>query len=197
MLVPLALVTLLYLAGPAAAVSWYFLRFHTQASVISPGLQPTDTSGIYQNVLDGRTGTWSFSSGWYCSDLSWGQYFKTAEGESVYFHNFLLDDGSAWNSTIVREVNDDVKKDSFPLTDKTFDQVVFAIKLYDVDWDFGELVFKNVKIVAEGTTSTCWCTEDPENYNDNAEYSITNAKATVSSTTVTCTFEAITLIGPA
>ena len=32
-----------------------------------PGLQPTDNSGVYQNVLDGRTGSWAFGSGWCCS----------------------------------------------------------------------------------------------------------------------------------
>jgi hypothetical protein len=68
------------LVSPASAATWYFLRYDlpsTQAflsfsgtmSSISklpkagtyylwPGLQPSDNTGVYQNVLDGRSGTW-------------------------------------------------------------------------------------------------------------------------------------------
>ena len=35
-----------------------------------PGLQSTDNSGVYQNVLDGRSGGWWFGSGWCCSNPS-------------------------------------------------------------------------------------------------------------------------------
>lgn len=66
------------LAGPASAATWYFLRYYTPSGAkftslsgemviptlpkagtyyLWPGLQPTDNSGVYQNVLDGRSGT--------------------------------------------------------------------------------------------------------------------------------------------
>jgi len=100
MLAPIALVALSYLASPAAAVSWYFLTYWApddakftyfggemvipelpQAATyyLWPGLQPTDGSGVYQNVLDGRSGTWWFGSGWCCSNptLAWGSGFNT------------------------------------------------------------------------------------------------------------------------
>lgn len=64
-------------------------------------------------------------------------------------------------------------------------------------WDFGALTFKNVVIVAEGSTSTTWCTGSPENYNSAAKYTITGAEATVSGTTVTCNIASIVLSGPA
>ena len=35
-----------------------------------PGLQPTDNSGVYQEVLDGRSGTWRIAPGWCCSNPS-------------------------------------------------------------------------------------------------------------------------------
>lgn len=42
-----------------------------------PGLQPTDNSGVFQPVLDGRSGGWWFGSGWCCSNpsLAWGGGF--------------------------------------------------------------------------------------------------------------------------
>ena len=30
-----------------------------------PGLQPTDNAGVFQDVLDGRSGNWHFAPGWY------------------------------------------------------------------------------------------------------------------------------------
>lgn len=68
---------------------------------------------------------------------------------------------------------------------------------YDVSWDFGALTFKDVTIVAEGSTDSSWCTSDPTNYNSATKYSITGASASVSGTTVTCTFDSIVLEGPA
>lgn len=68
---------------------------------------------------------------------------------------------------------------------------------YDVDWDFGALTFEDVTIVAEGSTSSSWCTADPTNYNSATAYSVTGASATVSGTTVTCTIEKVVLESPA
>lgn len=78
MLAALFFLTVSCLAGPASAATWYFLRYYTPAGAkftslsgemviptlpkagtyyLWPGLQPTDNSGVYQNVLDGRSGT--------------------------------------------------------------------------------------------------------------------------------------------
>lgn len=78
MLATVALLALCYLTGPASAATWYFLRYYTPSGAkftslsgemviptlpkagtyyLWPGLQPTDNSGVYQNVLDGRSGT--------------------------------------------------------------------------------------------------------------------------------------------
>lgn len=64
---------------------------------------------------------------------------------------------------------------------------------YDVDWNFGALTFEDVTIVAEGSSSSSWCTSSPSNYNSATVYSITGAKATVSGTKVTCTIEKLVL----
>lgn len=68
---------------------------------------------------------------------------------------------------------------------------------YDVAWNFGPLTFKNVKIVATGSSSSSWCTSSPSNYNGATKYTISGAKASVSGTTVTCTIDSVVLSGPA
>lgn len=133
----LFLLALLSLAGRANAVEWYFLRYYTPSSAIQftsftgelaipslqkagvyylwPGLQPTDNSGVYQNVLDGRSGTWWIGSGWCCSNpsLPWGGGFNTYGGETVVFANVL--DGAQWTSTLTRRSSGEVVSNSFAL----------------------------------------------------------------------------------
>lgn len=78
-------------AASALAVDWHFVSFVTssgqnftgqtgklvvpaiakaETNYLWPGLQPTDNSGVYQNVLDSKSGTWWFASGWCCSNPS-------------------------------------------------------------------------------------------------------------------------------
>lgn len=124
------------LAGQATAVSWYFLRYYTPSGAkltsftgeiaipslpaagvyyLWPGLQPTDGSGVYQNVLDGRSGTWWIGSGWCCSNpsLPWGSGFNTYGGETVAFSNVL--NGDQWTSTLTRRSSGEVVTDNFAL----------------------------------------------------------------------------------
>lgn len=124
------------LALPTQAATWYFLRYYSasgqkftelsgemvvptlpSASVyyLWPGLQPTDNSGVYQNVLDGRSGTWWFGSGWCCSNpsLPWGGGFNTYEGETIKFENVLQ--GDNWVSTTTHESTGTQKTDNFAL----------------------------------------------------------------------------------
>lgn len=64
-------------------------------------------------------------------------------------------------------------------------------------WNFGALTFKDVTIVAEGSSDSSWCTSNPSNYNSATKYTITGAKASVSGTKVTCTISSVVLSGPA
>ncbi|EGO61476.1 hypothetical protein NEUTE1DRAFT_116120 [Neurospora tetrasperma FGSC 2508] len=207
-------------ATQAAAATWYFLRYNTPSGAkftafsgqmvvptlpkaavyyLWPGLQPTDNSGVYQNVLDGRSGTWWFGSGWCCSNpsLPWGGGFNTYAGETISFSNVLNSDGSGWTTTTKRGTTGSPVTNTFALAGKSFNQAIFAIELYDVAWNFGPLTFKNVKIVATGSTSTAWCTGNPANYNSATKYTISGARASVSGTTVTCTIDSVVLQGPA
>ncbi|KAI1764280.1 hypothetical protein GGR53DRAFT_466548 [Hypoxylon sp. FL1150] len=210
--------SLMALAGQASAVSWYFLRYYPavgqkftsfsgemtiptlqKAGVyyLWPGLQPSDNSGVYQNVLDGRSGTWWIGSGWCCSNpnLPWGSGFNTFAGEKVTFNNRL--DGSSWTSTLTRQSTGETVTDSFALTSKSFNQALFAIELYDVNWDFGALTFSNVVITSEGSSDSSWCNTTPENYNSATTFSISGLSASVSGNTVTCKIGSVTLQKPA
>ena len=92
------LVALAALAAHASAATWYYLDFTTpsgsyitsfsgtmvaptlpQAATyyLWPGLEPSDNSGVLQQVLDGRSGEWWIGSGWCCSNpsLPWGSGF--------------------------------------------------------------------------------------------------------------------------
>ncbi|ORY63389.1 uncharacterized protein BCR38DRAFT_516698 [Pseudomassariella vexata] len=213
------LLTLLSLTSQASAATWYFLRYYTPSGskftsfsgdlviptlpqagtyYLWPGLQPTDGSGVYQNVLDGRSGTWWIGSGWCCSNpsLPWGGGFNTYAGETVTFNNALTSDGSGWASTLTRKATGAVVSDTFALASKSFNQVLFAIELTGVSWDFGPLEFKNVKITSTGTDSS-WCDDSPENYGSASVFSISGVKASVSGSVVTCTMTSVILEKPA
>ncbi|KAI1075544.1 hypothetical protein F5B20DRAFT_559342 [Whalleya microplaca] len=213
------LVSLLAFAGQTSAATWYFLRYYPASGekftsfsgeltiptlpqagtyYLWPGLQPTDNSGVYQNVLDGRSGTWWIGSGWCCANpsLPWGSGFNTYAKEKVTFSNALNSGGTAWTSTLTRQSTGDIVTDSFALASKSFNQVLFAIELTGVSWDFGELAFTNVVITSTGTDSS-WCNTSPENYNSATVYSISGLSASVSGSTVTCKIDSVVLQKPA
>ncbi|KAI1370649.1 hypothetical protein F4677DRAFT_346807 [Hypoxylon crocopeplum] len=219
MLLAALLVSFLAFAGRASAVSWYFLRYYPASGqkftsfsgemsipalpkagvyYLWPGLQPTDNTGVYQNVLDGRSGTWWIGSGWCCSNpsLPWGSGFNTYSSEKVTFNNKLDSSGSTWTSTLTRQSSGQTVTDNFALASKSFNQAIFAIELYDVSWDFGPLTFSNVVITSTGTDSS-WCNTTPENYNGATTFSISGVSASVSGNTVTCKMASVILQKPA
>ncbi|KAI1101376.1 hypothetical protein F4804DRAFT_13411 [Jackrogersella minutella] len=220
MLLAALLILSLAFAGQASAVSWYFLRYYPASGqkftsfsgemtipalpraatyYLWPGLQPTDNSGVYQNVLDGRSGTWWIGSGWCCSNpsLPWGSGFNTYASERITFDNSLDSSGSTWTSTLTRESTGETVTNSFALGSKSFNQALFAIELYDVAWDFGQLAFSNVVITSTGSTDSSWCNSTPENYNSATTYSITGLSASVSGSMVTCKIGSVILEKPA
>ncbi|KAF2476907.1 uncharacterized protein BDR25DRAFT_208653 [Lindgomyces ingoldianus] len=214
-LLSLLLATALYLT-PTTAATWYFLRYNLPSSqsflsfsgtmvipklpkagvyYLWPGLQPTDNSGVYQNVLDGRSGTWWIGSGWCCSNpsLPWGSGFNVNAGDTVTFSNTR--GSGAWTSVLKKGSSGGSVQDSFALSSKTFNQVLFAIELTSVSWDFGPLVFNNVVITSSGT-DTKWCTNAPENYNSATNYAVSGVSASVSNNVVTCKINSVTLQSP-
>jgi hypothetical protein len=73
-----------------------------------PGLQPPDNSGVLQQVLDGRSGTWWIGSGWCCSNpsLPWGSGFNVANGASISFSNKVNSVSSGtWSTSLTSGSN--------------------------------------------------------------------------------------------
>ncbi|KAF1958365.1 hypothetical protein CC80DRAFT_469354 [Byssothecium circinans] len=210
------ILTLFALLSPTSAATWYFLRYYlpsTQSFLsfsgtmtiprlpragiyyLWPGLQPTDNTGVYQNVLDGRSGTWWIGSGWCCSNpsLPWGSGFNVYQGDNVVFSNTKDASGRTWTSTLTK--GSTTVRNSFALGGKTFNQAIFAIELTSVTWDFGALVWRDVVITSSGT-DTKWCTNAPENYNGATNYALAGVSASVSGNVVTCRIGTVTLSPP-
>ena len=82
-----------------------------------PGLQATDNSGVFQPVLDGRSGGWYFGSGWCCSNpsLPWGGGFVALPGDSLGWNYMLSDTEKTWKSEIDNDRSGDVALNDFPL----------------------------------------------------------------------------------
>ncbi|KUJ16291.1 uncharacterized protein LY89DRAFT_719044 [Mollisia scopiformis] len=218
-LLPVALVPLSFYLHKASAVTWYFLRWYTPDSSVEftefsmdmvvptlpeaatyylwPGLQDVGTSGVYQEVLDGRSGDWWIGAGWCCSDptLSWGSGFNVAAGTTVAINMTRAVPNSAdWTSVITQGTQ--TVTDTFPLAYKNMNQALLAIELYDVTWNFGQLVWNNVQMVVN-TTETSWCTSAPENYDSATAYTMTTPVVSTSGGITTCTIEQIVMESPA
>ncbi|KAG9565945.1 hypothetical protein KCU71_g4976, partial [Aureobasidium melanogenum] len=214
---PLVL-TFLALVNTTLAQGWHFVAFDTldgqefisqsgnmivppihEAAInyLWPGLQDKDDSGVYQNVLDGRSGSWWFGSGWCCSNpsLPWGGGFGAEEGDVLFFNNTRNANATEWVSVIEKNCGEASATNSFPIADKVMNDAPFAAELYGA-WDFGPLIFEDIILIATGSDAS-FCTNSPWNYNGATNVSIVGVEATVSTDTVTCSIESITLWGPA
>ncbi|KAH0351648.1 hypothetical protein KCU83_g4031, partial [Aureobasidium melanogenum] len=214
---PLVL-TFLALVNTTLAQDWHFVAFDTPdgqefishsgnmivppiheaaTNYLWPGLQDKDDSGVYQNVLDGRSGSWWFGSGWCCSNpsLPWGGGFGAEEGDVLFFNNTRNANATEWVSVIEKNCGEASATNSFPIADKVMNDAPFAAELYGA-WDFGPLIFEDLILIATGS-DTSFCTNSPWNYNGATNVSIVGVEATVSTDTVTCSIESITLWGPA
>ncbi|KAK7517033.1 uncharacterized protein IWZ02DRAFT_434930 [Phyllosticta citriasiana] len=175
-LLPLFLLVLLTLTSPSHAKKWYEVHFATiphpepvqfffdfsgqmvipklvspGAYYVFPGMQPRyPGGGIYQNVLDGRSGTWYFASGPCCfKELRWGNGFNVYAGETVTFDNKWDHPGdphTGWTTTITHDSTGTKRRNSWPIGDRFWNQAVFAIEVSGKAWDFGPLEFRNVVI---------------------------------------------------
>ncbi|KAG9613642.1 hypothetical protein KCU86_g1023, partial [Aureobasidium melanogenum] len=232
------LLTFLALVNTTLSQDWHFVAFDTPdgqefvsqsgnmivppiheaaTNYLWPGLQDKDNSGVYQIVLDGRSGSWWFGSGWCCSNpsLPWGGGFGAEEGDVLFFNNTRNANATEWVSVIEKNCGEASATSSFPIADKVMNDAPFAAELYGA-WDFGPLVFEDIVLVsldffaderrfwlieviqkiATGS-DTSFCTDSPWNYNGATNVSVFGVEATVGTDTVTCSIESITLWGPA
>ncbi|WVQ66033.1 uncharacterized protein L199_004211 [Kwoniella botswanensis] len=160
-----------------------------------PGLQDSDHTGVFQPVLDGRSGSWWFSPGWCCGNpsLSWGGGISVANGQTVHYDMALNSNGTAYDTNVSKEGAS--VDGSFPLANKKFNQAVFAIELNGVTWDFGPLAFSNIVIESTGTDAS-WCNDSPSNYNGATNFTITGATSTKTDNKVICSIDSLILQNP-
>jgi len=205
----------------ASAVYWYFLRYYTPSDTVQftkfsmemiaptlasagtyylwPGLQDVGTSGVYQSVLDGRSGDWWIGAGWCCSDptVAWGSGFNVAAGGVITIDMVLDPTSTNWTTTL--SYGSTTVVDVLPIGYKNMNQALFTLELYTEAWNLSvisPLVFKNVEMVVN-TTETSWCTDAPENYDSSTTYALTNVVATVSGGSTHCTIAEVNMKGPA
>ncbi|KAG9640463.1 hypothetical protein KCU95_g396, partial [Aureobasidium melanogenum] len=212
------LLTMIAFVNTTLAQDWHFVAFDTPdgqefisqsgnmvvppiheaaTNYLWPGLQSTDNSGGYQNVLDGRSGNWWFASGWCCSNpsLPWGGGFGAEEGDVLFFNNMRNANATEWFSVVEENCGEASVTNSFPIADEVMNDAPFAAELYGA-WDFGPLIFEDIVLIATGS-DTSFCTDSPWNYNGATNVIVVGVEASVGTDTVTCSIESITLWGPA
>ncbi|KAK8255254.1 hypothetical protein HDK77DRAFT_423886 [Phyllosticta capitalensis] len=205
MILPLVIV-LLSLAPLSLARQWYDVHFgtsppypppqffvelagqmivprlpHAGEYYIFPAMQPWQGGGIYQSVLDGRSGKWSFVNGWCCAK----GFPCSSPFSSKWDH--AGDPRAGWTNVIKHESTGTTKTTHVNLGGKFFNQVLFGIELYNQHWDFGWLEFKNIVIRSNGR-DTKWCTTP---ISDTAIFEIAKPVATVDRRGVTCFIAAL------
>lgn len=82
-----------------------------------PGLQPDDDSGVFQPVLDGRSGGWWIGTGWCCSNpsLAWGSGFAVTKGDTVQFSMRRNATSKNWDTVLAVPQKKLKATGSFPL----------------------------------------------------------------------------------
>ncbi|KAH8113066.1 hypothetical protein DFH11DRAFT_359482 [Phellopilus nigrolimitatus] len=137
-----------------------------------PGLQPGST-GVLQAVLDGRSGTWWIGDGYYGTpSLPWGAGFNAYLNQTVHF-SFTVDSTGNWTCTLS---GPSTAETTLSLPGLTMNRAILAVELYDVDFNFGPVIYQNVKIVAS-TDASSWCGSTVSLGYSSGEYTVDGATA--------------------
>ncbi|KAH9923625.1 uncharacterized protein B0H18DRAFT_878513, partial [Fomitopsis serialis] len=144
-------VTLAALVAHASAVTSHYLDFTTSTGsyIISfsgtivtpglpqagtyylwPGLQPSDSAGVLQQVLDGRSGEWWIGSGWCCSGPALGGAGSTGSAPLSRFEFSNTVDSIAtgtWRASLASGSHS--ATGSFALPTNPMNQAIIAIEL--------------------------------------------------------------------
>ncbi|KAF2167625.1 hypothetical protein M409DRAFT_54206 [Zasmidium cellare ATCC 36951] len=164
------------LADGAFHTASYFVSYVTQfkgtlvvpprvpsggTTYVWPGLQPPDNSGVLQNVLDGRNNHWYFGNTYYGTPSEpYGGGVDASVNQQLGFS--MIEDPVGSGNWTINSTSASGQSVSYDFgVQKRLNQALFAVELYDNNWDFGNVVFQNVQVVAE-TSETSWCTANPQ-----------------------------------
>ncbi|KAE9378733.1 hypothetical protein N431DRAFT_460066 [Stipitochalara longipes BDJ] len=189
---------------------------NTGFHAIWPGLQPTDDSFVFQNVVDDDqpVGKWAYST-WYGPYDTAGDYYDyptvpTTPGDSFitdfefyaptteWIDTYVLEPGtagaSAGETPSSGSLSPPASGTTFP-SSKTLTQALFVIELQGSGavWNFGSLTFTNIIITAD-TTSTAWCNSPAKS--GSFTYTMTTPVATVVNGQVDCYIAELVFVAP-
>ncbi|KAJ3867435.1 hypothetical protein EV359DRAFT_78593 [Lentinula novae-zelandiae] len=120
-----------------------------------PGVQ--SGNGVLQAVLDGSSGVWWIGDGFYGTpSLAWGNGFNVNPGDTVHFT--FSSSGTTWTCTL--SSGSLSASTTLDITGNTMNRAIFAVELYDVDFNFGPITYKNIEITAT-TAASAWCGSIP------------------------------------
>ncbi|KAF9269637.1 hypothetical protein L218DRAFT_953260 [Marasmius fiardii PR-910] len=116
-----------------------------------PALQ--SNNGVLQAVCDGRSGVWWIGDGFYGTpSLPWGNGFNVNPGDTVHFS--FTSSGSDWTATLSSNGKSASTKLSIP--GPPMNRAIFAAELTGIPFNFGPIIYRNVKITAT-TAASGWC----------------------------------------
>ena len=83
---------------------------------------------MLQSVLDGRTGSWLISTGWFGTpSLPWGNGFRTQAGDTVEFQYLKV--GSNWTTTLGKVGTSTKATNTFDLGECSLGSLIFEIEI--------------------------------------------------------------------
>lgn len=188
-----------------------------------PGLEPSNAATVLQPVLDGRGKHWYFGNALVGNPSGpYGGGVNTAPNDNLAFNMTNINGAGNWyissangnqfasytyNIGVQMQAGEYSHEDRSEVASKLVQHpdctlfislicstALFAVELYPgTTWDFGNLVFRNVVITADGTDSR-WCTSNIQTVN--VKKTIAGVRSSVANNVVTCTIDTLTLSPP-
>ncbi|TFK96666.1 hypothetical protein BDV98DRAFT_554963 [Pterulicium gracile] len=166
-----ALIGVLSAATTALAQNWYTIEWEApQLTALSgdmvvpklqnkggtshvwPGVQ--SGNGALQAVLDGWSGIWWIGDDFHGNpSIPWGNGFNVNPGDTVRF-TFQLSGpvpGHALSAATAKNATT-----ALNIPNNTMNRAIFAVELYSVPFNFGPVVYRNIRITAN-TAASGWC----------------------------------------
>ncbi|THH09947.1 hypothetical protein EW145_g1651 [Phellinidium pouzarii] len=135
---------------PIALAEWWTVEWDaTEFTAMSGDMIVPDVP----NPPGTPTGTWWIGDGYYGTPSPpWGAGFNAYPGNTVHFE-FAVDSSGNWTCTLS---GPSFAQTILSLPGLTMNRAILAVELYDVDFNFGPVIYRNVTITAT-TAASDWC----------------------------------------